>query len=360
MDLNKVIHSSPFPFDKKQSKEFLKKNPQILDHLMKLVSESKKNKSTIATNVVLLLSYTTPNIKMLPILYKLLGNSSSKSTTLRLLKLLETVLSITNNDTKTQFDPLLFYDYLMSQTKSSGQLTQIYSLLSLHHLIVKHNLTVPSYIQLLYSTLTPRLLSSPILQTYYDRLYKYLTSNYIPIYSSASFVKKSLHLCLEAPAGSILILLQFVMKMLYSLPQIRFLLHKPAVPIYRYPEVDPFETKPFTSKLPSKLDLRETLVEKSFLWEQLLLQKHVHPKIALLAQSFPLNEDDKVSLPPELGIKDIIDPKLYPITTSLSSAVNPFLVIDNNQGVCSPNKDDCETLELLTNHHYIVSYLIDN
>ncbi|GAB1220564.1 hypothetical protein ENUP19_0055G0009 [Entamoeba nuttalli] len=345
MDLKKVLTTSPFPLDKTKFKSFIKNNMNTLNILPKVVVELKTRKC-IVENTLNLLNLFPMNVKMLPTLHKLITFEMNKQTTLKFLKTLEMVLGVsTPIEVKSiKFDPLLFYDYLLYFSKSNNYLYQTYSLMCLHHLIVQHDLTVPSYIQLLYSTLTPRLLLSPVMSTYYDRLYKYIISSYTPLYASAAFIKKSLRLCLEAPTGSILIILNFILKVLYAIPQIHYLLHRPAIPSYRYPDVDPFETTPFSASSKFDIDLRETQIEESFLWEHLLLQKHPHPKVALLAQSFPTSEDDPVILPPELGIKDIIDPKVCPVTTTISVVVNPFMVMSNDQTVNEPSKTDCEEL----------------
>ena len=307
-----------------------------------------KEKGLIADNAIALISMLPANTRLLPSLRVLVTLQLSKASTLKLLRILEKSLAVsTQLETKAiHIDPLVFYDYLLNIATTSSQLSQLYAVLCLHHLITQHQLSVPSFLQMLYNVMTPRLLLSPVVGTYYDRLYRYLSGSYTPLYASAAFVKKTMRLCLEGPSGGILIGMNFVVKMLYALPQIHFLLKRPSIPMYRYPEVDPFEKTPFTAKSVFNIDLRETNVEESFLWEHLLLQKHVHPKIALLAQSFPQSEEDTVVLPPDLGLKLIVDPKVAPPTTSVNTSVNPFVVVSNDQGVNTPSQADCDVLGL--------------
>ena len=399
--LQRVL-TTPFSLDKNKIKTFMKENLDLYAKLPTVIEENQTNKH-IVENTVRLLSLIAVNAKMLPILKKLISIKTNKSSTIKLLKLMDTVLSsVTQVEMKAiKFEPIIFYDYLFSYAKSDDVILQVYGLMGLYNLIQNHELTVPNYLQLLYSTLTKRLLYSPLLGSYYDRVYKYLVGRNNPLYISACFVKKSLRLTLEEPTGAVIILLHFVMKMLFSLPQIRYLLKIPSVPVYKYPEFDPFEVEEDSEeeeddddendeenenksneeesndsdeneneeeeinseeekkeRLIYKMtrDLRDTNVEKTFLWEHLLLQNHPHPKVSLLAQSFPKSPDDKVEMPPEINVKNVNDPKISPMTTTISLNINPFLIQSNTQTVNIPSEKDCLEMGITSSHSLFDDY----
>ncbi|ELP85256.1 hypothetical protein EIN_084180 [Entamoeba invadens IP1] len=342
MDLESVLAKEVFPITEKNKKAFLRANSTLLKQLPKTVKALVEKKTLRVANVIKTLELLPPTARMLKTLHALISIEKSATDELKVLKELEAVLSVSSPiEVKAlKCDPLLFYDYLLINAQKIGKNSQIYALLCFHYLVVNHELNVPNFLELLYCALTPKLLTNSMIPKFFDRLTKYLVSSYIPSYASAAFVKKVMRLTLEAPTGAIIFLLTFALKMFFALPKIRFLLNRPTVELYKLPDNDPFETEEFTESSPLKIDLRETKVEQSFLWEHMLLMKHPHPKVALLAQSFPNDSYEQIKAPPEFNMENI-DPKVSPVTTLISTAVNPFLITDNKQGVNEPSKEDC-------------------
>ena len=356
LTIKDILTTNNFQLNKNNIKLFMSNNLNILNELPKKIEEVKKSKNMVL-NILKLFNLIPFNAKMLKTMNKIQGIEIDKTTKIQFLKLLENILNITTplEVESMKFNMIVFFDNLVQLSLSNDIIIQIYSLMCLYHLEINHKITIPNYLNLLYSVLTPRLLYSPIMPIFYERLYKYISSSYIPLYISASFIKKSLRLTLEAPTGAIIILLHFVLKLLFALPQVHFLLKKPALPVYKFPEVDPFEKKKFSSTNKLTINLMETEIEKSFLWEHLLLQNHPHPKIALLAQSFPKHEDDKIEIPPEFNIKDI-NPKESPSTSTISININPFLIESNKQMVNVPNENDCMELGFKWNESLFDDY----
>ncbi|EFA83060.1 hypothetical protein PPL_03848 [Heterostelium album PN500] len=195
-------------------------------------------------------------------------------------------------------NPTLLMDFF-SKSYDLGGIHSILALNGLFILIHKYNLEFPDFYKKLYSLFQPGIIYAKYRSKFFNLAELFLSSNYLPNYLVAAFLKRASYLCLITPPFGSLILLPLIFTLLQRHPNCHSLINN----ITATAKSNTFNSKsglliesdrkkqvtalygedPY---LPMEADPAKCNALKSSLWEIQLLRQHYFPEIRKLATLF--------------------------------------------------------------------------
>ena len=142
-------------------------------------------------------------------------------------------------------------------------------------LITEHNLEYPQFYAKFYALFDGNLLHAKYVERFFRKAELFLRSTYLPAYLVASFIKKSIRLCLNAPPAMILV----VLGMIFNL----FKVHPSCIQMIHRENLDTIQTDPFDMDC---IDPMKSNAMESSLWELMLLENHYCPVVSRTAKAF--------------------------------------------------------------------------
>eukprot|EP00727_Mastigamoeba_balamuthi_P002074 m51a1_g11864 hypothetical protein (498) ;mRNA; f:518955-520672 len=173
--------------------------------------------------------------------------------------------------------PLQLIEFVNSAYNMGGILS-VLALKALFSVMIKHNIDVPQFYTQLYALYSREMMASQHRDTLFVLTEKFLSGNYVPAATVASFAKRMARLSLSAPPAASLVVIPLVFNLLRMHKNARVLLEKERLSAFEKDTKDSF--------LPDETDPLKTDALNSCLWELGLLCNHFAPMVAKMARIF--------------------------------------------------------------------------
>ncbi|KAJ3182141.1 hypothetical protein HDU85_003183 [Gaertneriomyces sp. JEL0708] len=191
--------------------------------------------------------------------------------------------------------PTLLIDYLVDSYEQGGAISML-ALNGLFTLITEYNLDYPDFYTKLYALFDKNLLHLKYRSRFLRLVDLFLSSNRLPSYIVAAFLKRMARLCLSAPPPAVIALIPFIYNLLKKHSACLCLIHRetdPAAPMTI--DSDPYDM--------TQSDLSKCRAMESSLWEIMTLKNHYHHTISGLARVF----EEPIAKQPIYDLEDFLD-----------------------------------------------------